>query len=127
MADVSAEPTEPTDDAGSGTAAKQKMTWGDRLRWVFWRHLPFGGLAGALVLFCVSATPSLLPRAAVLQGAVAGITMVIGYGLGSAASSLTRKVISSEPGAATKRVAWWTIIVRKRRTRRSRRVSSETM
>ena len=87
-----------------------KTTWGDRFRWVFWRRLPFGGLAGALVFFCLSLTPSLLPRVALLQGAVAGITMVIGYGLGSAVSSLIRKIIKREPGTDVKRVAWWVLL-----------------
>ena len=27
------------------------------LRWVFLRHLPFGGLVGALILFSISLTP----------------------------------------------------------------------
>ena len=87
-----------------------KTTWGDRFRWVFWRRLPFGGLAGALVFFCLSLTPSLLPRVALLQGAVAGITMVIGYGLGSAVSSLIRKIIKREPSTDVKRIAWWVLV-----------------
>ena len=43
------------------------------LSWVFWRHLCFGGLTGALVLFCLSLTPSLLPHGWVLQGVVSGV------------------------------------------------------
>src|SRR5262245_22688766 len=50
------------------------------LRWTFWRHLCFGGLAGALVFFCLSLTPSLLPRGWGVQGLLSGITTVIGYG-----------------------------------------------
>ncbi len=87
-----------------------KTTLSDRFRWVFWRRLPFGGLAGALVFFCLSLTPSLLPRVALLQGAVAGITMVIGYGLGSAVSSLIRKIIKREPSTDVKRIAWWVLV-----------------
>lgn len=84
----------------------RRRTWGDRLRWVFRRHLAFGGLAGALVLFCLSLTPSLLPRGFLLQGAVTGTAGVIGYGLGSAASSGLRAVLRGEPSPAAKRVAW---------------------
>ena len=81
-----------------------------RLRWVLWRHLCFGGLAGALVFFCASLTPSLLPRAVLLQGLVSGVTALIGYGLGSKLSSWIRKVISREPRPDSKRVAWKVLI-----------------
>jgi uncharacterized membrane protein len=103
---------EATEQAASAAESDpdHKTTWGDRFRWVFWRHLCFGGLAGALVFFCLSLTPSLLPRVVFLQGAVTGITMVIGYGLGSAISSLVRKVIPKEPSADVKRIAWWLLI-----------------
>ncbi len=94
----------------SSSDEQPSMSWGDRFRWVFWRHLTFGGLIGALVLFCVSATPSLLPRAAMLQGVVGGVAVVIGYGLGSGASSLLRKVAREEPSAHTKRVAWCVLL-----------------
>ena len=100
-------PTDPADDAAQPDG---KMTWGDRFRWIFWRHLAFGGLAGALVFFCLSLTPSLLPRVSLLQGAATGIAVAIGYGLGSAASALIRKVIPREPGADAKRIAWWVLL-----------------
>jgi uncharacterized membrane protein len=80
------------------------------LRWVFWRHLPFGGLAGALVFFCASLTPSLLPRGVLLQGVVTGVTALIGYGFGSMFSSWIRKAISREPRPDTKRAAWWILV-----------------
>jgi uncharacterized membrane protein len=80
------------------------------LRWVFWRHLSFGGLAGALVVFCLSLTPSLLPRGWVLQGVVSGVTAVIGYGVGSMLSSGIRKVIPREPASRVKRITWWVLL-----------------
>jgi uncharacterized membrane protein len=67
------------------------------LRWTFWRRLCFGGLAGALVFFCLSLTPSLLPRGWGVQGLLSGVTVVIGYGLGSMLSSWIRKAIPHEP------------------------------
>lgn len=76
------------------------------LSWVFWRHLPFGGLVGALVLFCLSLTPSLLPRMWILQGAVSGITALIGFGLGSAVSAIARSLGVGEPSPQIKRWAW---------------------
>ena len=80
------------------------------LSWVFWRHLCFGGLTGALVLFCLSLTPSLLPRGWVLQGVVSGVSAVIGYGIGSMLSSWIRKVRRREPAIGVKRVAWWVLV-----------------
>jgi uncharacterized membrane protein len=81
-----------------------------KLSWVFRRHVCFGGLAGALVFFCLSMTPSLLPRGVLLQGILSGVTAVIGYGLGSALSAGIRKVIPSEPGRDVKRIAWWVLL-----------------
>ncbi len=77
---------------------------------MFRRRLCFGGLAGALVFFCLSLTPSLLPRGDLLQGLLCGIAAVIGYGFGSALSAGIRKLRSQEPGARTKRVAWWVLL-----------------
>jgi uncharacterized membrane protein len=94
--------------AASGRPASRHR-WVGWLRWVFWRHLAFGGLAGALVLFALSLTPSLLPRVVLLQGAISGIFVVIGYGLGSLLSSAIRRVRRREPGRRTKRAAWWVL------------------
>ncbi len=80
-----------------------------KLRWVFRRRICFGGLAGALVFFCLSMTPSLLPRGVLLQGILTGVNAVIGYGIGSALSAGIRKVIPSEPGHHVKRIAWWAL------------------
>jgi uncharacterized membrane protein len=77
---------------------------------VFTRHLCFGGLAGALVLFCLSMTPSLVPRSWLFQGAVSGVSVAIGYGLGSALSAGIRKVLKTEPSPAAKRRAWWILL-----------------
>lgn len=88
------------DESASDTAADQTTVaadtppelglgerWRWRMRWVFRRSLCFGGLPGALVFFALSLTPSLLPRDALFEGIVSGITAVIGYGVGSAVSS----------------------------------------
>lgn len=45
-------------------------------------RLTLPGCWGALLLACLSFTPSLLPRGGVLQGLVCGIGAAIGYGLG---------------------------------------------
>ena len=81
-----------------------------KVHWLF-RRLCFGGLAGALLFFCLSLSPSLLPRGYVLQGIISGVTAVIGYGLGSAASAITRKIQSAEPQPRTKHIAWRVLLI----------------
>jgi len=57
------------------------------------RGLDLGGLAVGLVFFCLSLTPSLLPRSWVLQGMVSGVTASIGYGIGSLVSAAVRRAV----------------------------------
>ena len=96
--------------AGNGVPEPEQR---GRLRrwtaWVFTRHLCFGGLVGALVLFCLSMTPSLVPRAWLFQGAVSGVSVAIGYGVGSAVSAVIRKLVKREPSPVFKRRAWWVL------------------
>ena len=68
---------------------------------------------GALVLLCLSLTPSLVPRGWVLQGVVSGVSAAIGYGLGVLTSHLLRTLVPRwrEPRARVKRGAWWTLWV----------------
>lgn len=61
------------------------------------RGLGFAGTIGALVLFCLSLTPSLLPRHWVLQGVVSGITMAIGYAVGATVGAFIRTMWSNAP------------------------------
>ncbi len=93
--------------ADSGDAPARRRLW--RMRWVFTRRLCFGGLAGALVFFCLSMTPSLLPRAALMQGVVSGVAVAIGYGFGSLLSSIIRKLVRREPSTTFKHRAWWVL------------------
>lgn len=41
------------------------------------------GLVVGILFFCAALTPSLLPRAPLLQGVLAGVVFTVGYGLGS--------------------------------------------
>jgi uncharacterized membrane protein len=50
------------------------------------------GAGLAALFYCLSFTPSLLPRAWFLQGVVAGITAAMGYALGAAAGALARRL-----------------------------------
>jgi uncharacterized membrane protein len=77
---------------------------------VFARGLCFGGLCGALAFFCVALTPSLLPRGPLTQGVLCGAAAAFGYGIGSALSAGTRKLLRREPSRRAKRVAWWVLL-----------------
>lgn len=45
-------------------------------------RLDFGGTVLGLIFFCLSFTPSLLPRGYVVQGIAAGLSFVTGYIIG---------------------------------------------
>jgi uncharacterized membrane protein len=64
------------------------------------------GLVGAVWFFALTMTPSLVPRGWVMLGVLSGLTAAIGYGLGSATSSIARWMRSREPGSEVKRRAW---------------------
>lgn len=68
-------------------------------------RLGFGGSIGAILLFCLSLTPSLLPRHWILQAVVSGITMAIGYGVGATAGAIARRIWPALPAASER--AWW--------------------
>ncbi|MFC5136737.1 alpha/beta hydrolase [Actinomycetospora rhizophila] len=69
------------------------------------RRLTLPGCWGALLLGCLSFTPSLLPRGGVVQGLVWGITAVIGYGLGVLAAAVWRGF--ADRAARTPRARSW--------------------
>ncbi|MGW6417262.1 alpha/beta hydrolase [Streptomyces sp. NPDC055055] len=69
-------------EADPAAAGSAKRRWHLRLT------LP--GCWGALLLACLSFTPSLLPRGGVLQGLICGISAAIGYGLGVVAAFVWR-------------------------------------
>ena len=48
------------------------------------------GLVTGLFFLTISLLPSLLPRDAVVQGVISGVSLLVGYGIGTAASSLYR-------------------------------------
>src|SRR6186997_624022 len=60
-------------------------------------HVTLPGIWGALVLGCLSVTPSLLPRGGLIQGLVWGITAAIGYGLGVLAAWIWRAFADRDP------------------------------
>jgi uncharacterized membrane protein len=68
------------------------------------RELNLVGFAVAAVFYCLSFTPSLLPRAWFLQGVVSGITAAMGYAVGAL---VPRRLLT---GPAARR-AWHAVLV----------------
>ena len=60
-------------------------------------YVTLPGCWGALVVGCLSFTPSLLPRGGVVQGLIWGITAAIGYGLGVLFGWIWRAYADREP------------------------------
>ncbi|MEU9860591.1 alpha/beta-hydrolase family protein [Streptomyces sp. NPDC047971] len=81
---------------------------GGRRRRMFRLTLP--GCWGALVLACLSFTPSLLPRGGVLQGLVCGIGAAIGYGLGVVAAYVWRAFADRDARRPSRR-SWLVLLV----------------
>ncbi len=68
------------------------------------------GLVIALIFYCVSLTPSLIPRSWVFQGAITGISVAVGYGIGTLLQWVVAKAgvrIRCSPRAS--RVGWWVL------------------
>jgi uncharacterized membrane protein len=61
-------------------------------------------------MFCLSLTPSLLPRSYLFQGLISGLLMTIGYGLGTLCVWLGEQVTGRRPPRAGPR-AWWIFAV----------------
>lgn len=104
---VSAEPAEGrTGREGPARPSRWSFT---RTRRYFARF-SIGGLTGALICYCLSLTPSLLPRAWFLQAVMSGVTAVIGYAIGTVISWLLRSLVPWSPGRAARRVARWALL-----------------
>ncbi|MEV6399937.1 alpha/beta-hydrolase family protein, partial [Streptomyces sp. NPDC051907] len=73
-------------------------------------HVTLPGCWGALVLACLSFTPSLLPRSGILQGLVCGISAAIGYGLGVVGASVWRAFADRGARSASRR-SWRVLLV----------------
>jgi uncharacterized membrane protein len=62
------------------------------------------GAGLAAVFYCLSFTPSLLPRPWLLQGVISGITAAMGYATGTAIGAVVR--LRWWPGRRAERIAW---------------------
>ncbi len=63
-------------------------------------HLDFVGIAFGALFFCLSLTPSLLPRDWMFQGLIGGLNAAIGYGIGVFAGRMVRRF-------ALRERTWW--------------------
>ena len=63
-------------------------------------HLDFVGVMFGTLFFCLSLTPSLLPRDWLFQGLISGLNAAIGYGIGV----FTRKIVHR---FVLRRRTWW--------------------
>jgi uncharacterized membrane protein len=80
---------------------EQKPQRHPRLGWAWGLiRLDFVGMAFGALFFCLSMTPSLLPRDWLFQGLIGGLNAAIGYGIGTFAGKLLRRFI-------LRRRTWW--------------------
>ncbi len=63
-------------------------------------HLDFTGIAFGALFFCLSLTPSLLPRDWLFQGLIGGVNAAIGYGIGAFVEKMLRRFV-------LRRRKWW--------------------
>jgi uncharacterized membrane protein len=68
-----------------------------------WFRYTLPGAWGALLFVCLAFTPSLLPRGAVVQGLVCGISAAIGYGVGVVAAWVWRAFADRDERPAGRR------------------------
>lgn len=95
--------------AGAATAAPAPEQRPAATPW--WaRHYTFTGTAGGLIFVWFSMTPSLLPRSALFQGLVSGISGAIGYGVGVFAVWLVRYMRDRDSSPPAPRWAWKVLI-----------------
>jgi uncharacterized membrane protein len=63
-------------------------------------RLDFVGIAFGALFFCLSLTPSLLPRDWLFQGGIGGLNAAIGYGIGVFTGSMLHRFV-------LRRLRWW--------------------
>jgi uncharacterized membrane protein len=77
----------------------------------YFARFSLAGLTGALVFYCLSLTPSLLPRAWYLQAVMSAVTAAIGYAVGLLVGWLLRSLIPWRPGPVVRRLGGWALAV----------------
>ncbi|MEU9339768.1 alpha/beta hydrolase [Streptomyces sp. NPDC048278] len=89
--------------SGAGRALRRTKEWARRTAERVRPHLGpdrvvrrrpcWGGTAVAVLCYCLSLTPSLLPRAWWLQGLAAGVSAAVGYAVGAVLETLARLLL----------------------------------
>jgi len=102
----------PTDDiTGEPVAATHERKQRHPLLVWAWSlvHLDFVGVAFGAVFFCLSLTPSLLPRDWLFQGLIGGLNAAIGYGIGVFTGKMLRRFVLQRRKwwPPSKRVLYW--------------------
>ncbi|MCV7063253.1 hypothetical protein H7I76_28690, partial [Mycolicibacterium vaccae] len=59
-------------------------------------RLKYVGIAFGALFFCLSLTPSLLPRDWIFQGLVGGINAAFGYGLGVVIGKVVHRLVHAQ-------------------------------
>jgi uncharacterized membrane protein len=93
------------------TPAQQGADLSPSPRRVLSRSLSGTGIAVAAFFFAVSVLPSLLPRAAYVQGIVSGTTLMIGYGLGAGGQWLWEFLQIPKPKGRTRTIIVGVLVV----------------
>ena len=72
-------------------------------------RLDFVGIAFGALFFCLSLTPSLLPRDWLFQGLIGGVNAAIGYGIGVFIGKLLRRFVLRHRSwwPPSKRILYW--------------------
>src|SRR5690349_16653271 len=78
-------------------------------RRVIRRSLSVTGVGLCAIFYCLTYTPSLLPRPWLLQGVVAGLTASFGYAGGTAIGAVVR--LRWWPSRRAERIAWQVLFV----------------
>jgi uncharacterized membrane protein len=73
--------------------------------------LTYPGLVGALVMFALALTPSLLPRPWLYEGLVAGVGSLFGYALGVFVWWVVRRIWKRPIAPKVVRWGWWVLLV----------------
>ncbi|CAM4415461.1 putative membrane protein [Mycobacterium basiliense] len=101
----------PTADEPADASAGPESAAPQAVRNAWWiRHYTFFGSSVGLIFVWFSMTPSLLPRGALFQGLVSGISGAIGYGLGVFAVWLVRYMRSQNSSPPPPRWVWLPLI-----------------
>lgn len=99
-------PESDVDVGGQSEASDQPRRKRAAVRHHLWRPFSLFGCFGALVFFCVSMTPSLLPRPWYLQSVATGVSLIVGYLIGVLLAWLYLSLGFTEPGRRLRHGLW---------------------